>query len=126
MNAIGHQVANTATADWMNASTFVRIHIDCPTSSGSPISGTYGINLQQGDGNTFTGGDVEACSTLLHLGPNAQNNTFVGVRNENSTNQIVADTGSGYNSWMSGGTMYAGKLADSGAHNSFLDGFADL
>ena len=59
VNAIGHQIVNPATTDWLNASTFVRLHIDCPTSGGNPISGTYGINLQQGDGNTFTGGDVE-------------------------------------------------------------------
>ena len=123
MNAIGHQVANPATTDWMNASTFVRLHIDCPTSSGSPISGTYGINLQQGDGNTFTGGDVEGCATALHLGPNAQNNTIVGLRNENSTNQVVADAGSAYNNWMTGGTMFTGKLTDNGTRNSFLDTF---
>jgi hypothetical protein len=123
VNAIGHQAANAATTDWVNASTFVRLHIDCPTSGGNPIAGTYGINLQQGDGNTFTGGDVEGCATALHLGPNAQNNTIVGVRNENSTNQIVADAGSAYNSWMSGGTMFTGKLIDNGTRNSFLDTF---
>jgi hypothetical protein len=123
VNAIGHQVANSATTDWMNASTFVRLHIDCPTSGGSPISGTYGINLQQGDGNTFTGGDVEGCSTALHLGANAQNNTIVGLRNENSINQVVADTGSSYNSWMTGGTMFTGQLTDNGTRNSFLDTF---
>ena len=123
VNAIGHQVTNPATTDWMNASTFVRLHIDCPTSSGSPISGTYGINLLQGDGNTFTGGDVEGCSTALHLGPNAQNNTIVGLRNENSTNQVVADAGSSYNNWMTGGTMFTGRLTDNGTRNSFLDTF---
>jgi hypothetical protein len=123
INAIGHQVTNPATTDWMNASTFVRLHIDCPTSGGSPISGTYGINLQQGDGNTFTGGDVESCSTALHLGPNAQNNTIVGLRNENSTSQVVADAGSSYNNWMTGGTMFTGKLTDNGTRNSFLDTF---
>src|SRR5208283_1094324 len=123
LNAIGHQVTNPATTDWMNASTFVRLHIDCPTSGGSPISGTYGINLQQGDGNTFTGGDVEGCATALHLGANAQNNTIVGLRNENSTNQVVADAGSLYNNWMTGGTMFTGKLTDSGTRNSFLDTF---
>jgi hypothetical protein len=123
VNAIGHQVANAATTDWMNASTFVRLHIDCPTSGGNPISGTYGINLQQGDGNTFTGGDVEGCGTALHLGANAENNTLVGVRNENSTNQVVADTGSKYNSWMTGGTMFTGELTDNGTRNSFLDTF---
>ncbi|WP_420238562.1 hypothetical protein ACOBR2_02855 [Telmatobacter bradus] len=123
VNAIGHQATNAATTDWMNASTFVRLHIDCPTSSGSPISGTYGINLQQGDGNTFTGGDVEGCATALHLGANAQNNTIVGLRNENSTAQVVADSGSKYNNWMTGGTMFTGALTDNGTRNSFLDTF---
>jgi hypothetical protein len=123
VNAIGHQVTNSATTDWVNGSTFVRLHIDCPTSGGSPISGSYGINLQQGDGNTFTGGDVEGCSTAMHLGANAQNNTIVGLRNENSTNQVVADTGSSYNSWMTGGTMFTGQLTDNGTRNSFLDTF---
>jgi len=123
VNAIGHQVSNAATTDWVNASTFVRLHIDCPTNAGSQISGTYGINLQQGDGNTFTGGDVEGCSTALHLGANAQNNTIVGLRNENSTNQVVADAGSAYNSWMTGGTMFMGALTDNGTRNSFLDTF---
>jgi len=87
------------------------------------MSGTYGINLQQGDGNTFTGGDVENCSTALHLGANAQNNTIIGLRNENSTNQVVADAGSSYNNWMTGGTMFTGKLTDNGTRNSFLDTF---
>jgi len=123
VNAIGHQVANAATTDWLNASAFVRLHIDCPMSGGNPISGTNGINLQQGDGNTFTGGDVEGCSTALHLGPNAQNNTIVGLRNENSTSQVVADAGSAYNSWITGGTMFMGALTDNGTRNSFLDTF---
>ncbi len=123
VNAIGHQISNPATTDWMNASTFVRLHIDCPTSNGSPIAGTYGINLQQGDGNTFTGGDVEGCATALHLGANAQNNTIVGLRNENSIDQVVADAGSSYNDWMTGGTMFTGQLIDNGTRNSFLDTF---
>jgi hypothetical protein len=123
VNAIGHQVSNPATTDWMNASSFVRVHIDCPTSGGSPIAGTFGINLQQGDGNTFTGGDVEGCTTALHLGANAQNNTIVGLRNENSTSQVVADTGSAYNNWITGGTMFTGQLTDNGTRNSFLDTF---
>ena len=123
VNAVGHQIPNAATTDWLNASTFVRLHIDCPESTGSPIAGTYGINLQQGDGNTFTGGDVEGCSTALHLGPNAQDNTILGLRNEVSTNQVVADAGSAYNSWITGGTMFTGALTDNGTRNSFLDTF---
>jgi hypothetical protein len=123
VNAIGHTVSNPATTDWLNASTFVRMHIDCPTSSGGPIAGTVGINLVAGDGNTITGGDVESCSTALHLGPQAQNNTILGLRNENSTTQIQADPGSGYNNWITGGTMFTGKLVDQGTRNSFLDTF---
>ncbi len=123
VNAIGHQTTNPATTDWRNASSFVRLHIDCPTSNGNPIAGTTGINLAQGDGNTFTGGDVESCATALHLGVNAQNNTIVGLRNENSTQQIVADSGSRYNSWITGGTMFTGEITDNGTRNSFLDTF---
>jgi hypothetical protein len=121
VNAIGHQATNSAVTDWMNASAFVRLHINCPTSGGNPIAGTYGINLQQGDGNTFTGGDVEGCATALHLGANAQNNTIIGLRNENSTSQVVADAGSAYNDWITGGTMFTGKLTDNGTRNSFQD-----
>ena len=123
LNGIGHQANNPATTDWVNASTFLRLHINCPTSDGSPMAGTYGINLAQGDGNTFTGGDVEGCGTALHLGQNAQNNTIVGLRNENSIQQVVADTGSSYNNWMTGGTMFTGQLTDNGTRNSFLDTF---
>ncbi|WP_348264072.1 hypothetical protein P8935_05940 [Telmatobacter sp. DSM 110680] len=123
INGVGHQVTNSAATDWLNASTFVRLHIDCPTTGGNPIAGTYGINLQQGDGNTFTGGDVENCATAFHLGANADNNTIVGLRNENSIYQVVADAGSSYNDWMTGGTMFTGKLTDNGTRNSFLDTF---
>jgi len=52
---------------------------------------------------------VEGCATALHLGPNAKDNTIVGLRNENSTSQVVADTGSAYNNWMTGGTMFYRK-----------------
>ncbi len=123
VSGIGHQVTNSSSTDWLNASTFVRLHINCPTSGGSPVSGTYGINLLQGDGNTFTGGDVEGCATALHLGTNAQNNTIIGLRNENSISQVVADEGSAYNNWITGGTMFTGKLTDNGTRNSFLDTF---
>ncbi len=123
VNAVGHQIANAATTDWLNASTLVRLHIDCPESNGYPIAGTYGIDLQQGDGNTITGGDVEGCATAVHLGANAQDNTIVGLRNENSTDQVVADTGSRYNSWITGGAMYTEEMIDNGTRNSFLDTF---
>jgi hypothetical protein len=123
VSGIGHTISNPATTDWLNASTLVRVHIDCPTQSGNPISGTIGIDLNAGDGNTITGGDVESCSTALHLGPNAANNTILGLRNENSTTQIQADPGSSYNNWITGGTMFTGKLVDQGTRNSFLDTF---
>ncbi len=123
VHGIGHQVANAATTDWVNASTFLRLHIDCPTTSGTAIAGTIGVDLVQGDGNTFTGGDIEGCATAVHLGPNAQNNTLVGVRNEGSTTQVQADAGSQFNSWMTGGTMFSGALVDNGSRNSFWDAF---
>jgi hypothetical protein len=106
-----------------NASDFRRLHIDCPTSSGSPIVGTVGINLAYGDGNTFTGGDIENCATMLSLGAGATNNTFLGVRNEHSTAQINAATGSAYNLLIAGGTLCTGCLTDTGTHNSFWDSF---
>jgi hypothetical protein len=106
-----------------NASTFTRMHIDCPTSGGSPISGGIGINLAYGDGNTFVGGDIEGCDSMLILGAGATNNTFTGVRNENSNSQVNAASGSQYNLWLTGGTMFTAKLTDAGTHNSFADTF---
>jgi hypothetical protein len=38
-------------------------------------------------------------------------------------NQVVADTGSSYNSWITAGTMFTGALTDNGTRNSFLDSF---
>ena len=122
----GFGTAVTLTGDstgGTNAATFVRLHIDCPTSGGSPISGTIGVNLAYGDGNTFTGGDWESCSTMLSLGAGASDNSFFGVRNENSSTQISALSGSQYNIWITGGTMFTGKLTDAGTHNTFWDGF---
>ena len=106
-----------------NASTFARLHIVCPTSAGSPIAGTYGIDLLGGDGNTFVGGDVEGCDTLLYLGAAATSNSFFGVRNENSNTQISAASGSQYNLWEQGGALSTGKVTDAGTHNSFIDTF---
>jgi len=118
----GH-LAGSVSDDYSNASTFVKVHIDCPTSGGSPISGTYGWNVSGGDGNSWLGGDVEGCATMFHLGPNAINNTVVGLRNENSTTQYVADSGSSYNNVVTGGTFFTGDLSDSGSRNSFWDSF---
>jgi hypothetical protein len=118
----GH-LSGSVADDYANASAFNRVRIICPTSSGSPIAGTYGFNVAGGDGNTWSGGDVEGCSTALHLGANATSNTINGLRNENSTNQVVADLGSSYNSWITGGTMFTGDLTDNGTRNSFLDTF---
>jgi hypothetical protein len=123
INGTGHLISNAATTDWMNASTFIRVHIDCPESNGSPIAGIYGINLQAGDGNTFVGGDVEGCGTMFHLGSHAQNNTILGLRNENSSIQYQADSGSQYNSVITGGTFFNGKLIDNGTRNNFEDAF---
>ena len=122
--SFGTAVTMTGTsAGAANASTFVRLHIDCPTSSGSPIAGTVGINLAYGDGNTFVGGDVESCDTMLSLGAGASNNTLIGLRNENSNTQVNALAGSSYNLFLSGGTLFTGRLTDAGTHNTYVDSF---
>jgi hypothetical protein len=118
----GH-LSGSASGDYANASTFVRTHVDCPTSGGSPIAGTYGINIVAGDGNTWTGGDVEGCATMFHFGANAINNTVAGLRNENSTVQYQADSGSTYNAVFTGGTLFTAQLVDNGSRNSFWDAF---
>lgn len=118
----GHQ-SGSVSGDFSNASTFTRLHVVCPTSGGSPVSGTYGVNVVAGDGNTWTGGDIESCDTMFHLGANAINNTIVGLRNENSNFQYVADSGSSYNAVFTGGTLYTGRLIDNGIRNSFWDAF---
>jgi hypothetical protein len=123
INGTGHLISNAATTDWMNASTFIRVHIDCPESNGNPITGIYGINLQAGDGNTFIGGDVEGCGTMFHLGSHAQNNTILGLRNEVSAIQYQADSGSQFNSVITGGTFFTGDLIDNGSRNNFEDAF---
>ena len=118
----GH-LTGSAIGDYANASTFTRLHIACPTSSGNPITGTFGINIVAGDGNTWAGGDVEGCDTMFHLGANAVNNTVDGLRNENSNTQYLADSGSSYNKVVTGGTFYTGRLVDNGSRNSFEDAF---
>ena len=53
----------------------------------------FGISIDYGDGNTFIGGDWKVaipCSTWWRR----HNNTFVGVRNENSNGQVNAASGS--------------------------------
>jgi hypothetical protein len=118
----GH-LSGSVSGDFANASTFVKTHVVCPTSGGSPIAGTYGVNVVAGDGNTWDGGDVEGCSTMFHLGTNAINNTVDGLRNENSTIQYQADSGSSYNAVFTGGTLLTGQLIDNGSRNSFWDAF---
>ncbi len=114
----GDNVGNFA-----NASTFVKTHVVCPTNAGTPIPGTIGVNVAEADGNTWSGGDVESCSTMFHLGANAINNTVNGLRNENSTIQYQADAGSKWNAVFTGGTFYTGELIDNGSRNSFWDAF---
>ena len=118
----GH-LSGSVSGDFANASVFVKPHVVCPTSGGSPISGSYGINAVAADGNTWDGGDVEGCDTMFHLGANAINNTVDGLRNENSNKQYVADSGSSYNAVFTGGTFFTGQLVDHGSRNSFWDAF---
>jgi hypothetical protein len=118
----GH-LSGSVSDDYANASTFIRPHVDCPTSGGLPITGTYGFNIVGGDGNTWAGGDVEGCDTMVHFASAATNNTIMGLRNENSTMQYIADSGSSYNMVKFGGTLFNGQITDAGEFNSFEDAF---
>lgn len=109
--------------DYLNASTFVGVHIDCTTSSGSPVSAVTGLDLTGGDGNTFTGADIEGCGIAVHLGAYATSNTFTGIRSENSIWQYYANAYSSYNVISGGSTIEEGKLYDGGTQNSWQDGF---
>jgi hypothetical protein len=60
---------------------------------------------------------------MTHLGTYAVNNTMVGVRNEQSNKQFVADSGSSFNNVVTGGTFFTGGLVDNGSRNSFQDAF---
>lgn len=120
---IGIQGQGSANGgDGMNAATFVKVHIVCPTGQ----SGTIGINILSGDGNTFSGGDVEQCATMLHLAQFAVYNTFFGVRNESSGNQYTADAHSN-NNMIESGTLISNNgqntaIVDNGTNNSFRSG----
>jgi len=71
----GH-LSGSVQDDYANASTFTKLHIDCLTTSGYPDTGTIGINIVGGDGNTFVGGDVEGCDTMTQLGAAATSSTI--------------------------------------------------
>ena len=106
-----------------NASTFTRLHIVCPTSSGTPISGTYGIDLLGGDGNTFIGGDIESCDSMITLGPAASDNTFIGVATSKTTCRSPPRAGAATTNGRAEATLFTSKTTDAGTYNSFEDSF---
>jgi hypothetical protein len=118
----GH-LTGSVVDDYANASTFVKLHINCPETAGSPTTGTIGVDIQGGDGNTFVGGDVEGCDTVMHFGPHAVQNTVTGLRYETSNTEFLADTGANFNQVLIGQTIYTGQLTDNGSRNSWADAF---
>jgi hypothetical protein len=115
--------SSPASTGWANAGLFERLHINCPETSGAPTTGTYGVYLLAGDGNTFSGGDIEGCDKAVYLGANATGNTFDGLRTEVLNTEYYADLGSNFNSVIKGGTFYNGAITDLGSRNSFSDAF---
>lgn len=118
----GH-LTGSVVDDYANAGTYLKLHINCPEAAGSPITGTIGIDIQGGDGNTFVGGDVEGCDTVMHFGAHAVQNTVTGLRFETSNTQFLADSGASYNQVLLGQTIYTGQLTDNGSRNSWADAF---
>lgn len=124
IDSYGTAIFGTGSGDaGLNASTFNKIHINCPSIVSRGSSATAGFQFNNADGNAVTGGDIENCTWAVYLGSYATANSFIGVRTEGSTYQIMAVSGSNYNLWHAGGTLYTGKVFDEGTHNSFIDVF---
>ena len=49
---------------------------------------------------------------MTRFGANAANNTWLGLRNENSTLQYVAASGSEWNQVKNGGTFFTGRVTN--------------
>ena len=106
-----------------NASTFTRMHINCPTSGGSPITGASASISPTATATLSWEATSKVATPCFHLEPEPTATPLMGVRNENSNSQVNAASGSAYNLWVTGGTMFTGKLTDAGLHNSFTDSF---
>jgi len=91
------------------------LHARCAGIGGYSIA----VKVDNGDGNTFLGGDFENFGTAIFLGPRAVNNSFYGVRVENNKQDFVADSGSRHNMAQTPGAL---KYIDNGAQNSILLG----
>ena len=118
----GHD-SGSVVDDYANASLFTKMHIDCAGAYTTGGEQTYGIEIDGGDGNTFTGMDIEGCYYTITLGPAATSNTFNGIRYESTTEGVLAFPGSSFNSLFFGTTIYTGDLNDLGSRNSFFDAF---
>jgi hypothetical protein len=55
------------------------------------------VKIEDGDGNTFLGGDFENMGTAFYLGGRAVRNSFYGVRLEKNTKDFVMNSGSQQN-----------------------------
>jgi hypothetical protein len=77
------------------------------------------VKIENGDGNSFLGGDFENMGTAFYLGGRAVINTFYGIRLEKNKEDFVMDTGSQHN------MVHAPELrnyVDHGTQNTILLG----
>jgi hypothetical protein len=101
------------TPQGANAVTVMHAH--CASNGGSSIA----VKLDNGDGNTFLGGDFENFGIAFYLGPRSVNNSFYGVRVENNKMDLSADSRSRDNMFQVPGAL---KYLDYGTQNTILLG----
>ena len=91
------------------------LHAHCAGNGGSSIA----VKLDNGDGNSFLGGDFENFGIAFYLGSRAVNNSFHGVRVENDKHDFIAASGSSHNLAQTPGAL---KYIDRGTQNSIVLG----
>lgn len=105
----------------VNSNSFYDFRINCTAGAG----GT-GVDLQNGNGNTFIRLDLEpnpgAGITGLHLGSSTYNNTFIGPYIEgNGSTGVLIDSGAQYNCFVGGEvTANGADITDNGLNTIFL------
>ncbi len=99
------------TTQGANAVTVLSARSD--GNGGSSIA----VKIENGDGNTFLGGDFENMGTAFYLGSRAINNSFYGLRLEKNKEDFMMTSGSQRN------TVYTPEVrihTDNGTQNTIL------
>ena len=121
VNAIGHQIANPATTDWMNASTFVRLHIDCPTSGEARSAGRMASTCSRGMETHSRAATWRDARQRCTWGRMRRTTRLWDCATRTRPTRLWRTREAQYNNWMTGGTMFTGT-ADGQRHAQQLPG----